>query len=229
MKKGKLYLVSIPIGNFSDITINAYESLHKSDLILCEDLKILNSLSKVFGFKKNYDILNEHNEDEVSQYYYKKLLEGYIISLISDCGTPLFADPGNLLLSLCISGKIDVEFINGPNALLTAIVLSGFDISRFFYYGFLSQKSDIRKKQISDFNLIKKTIVILETPYRLYPLLNDLSSLINNRKLFIGIDLTTNKEKQLRGFPSTLLEKTEILNAEKKFRGEFVIVIDKCN
>lgn len=202
--------------------------MQSSDFIICEDFKITSRLLKFFNIQKELRILNEHNQNDntVIEEYINELLNGKNISLVSDCGTPVWADPGKRFLERCIELNIHIDFIGGANSILTAIVISRFDISRFHYIGFLSPKKDIRKKELQNLSSIQRTFVLLETPYRLNALLTDISQTLPDRKLFIGMDLTTNNESHLRGTASEILSQ---LSSENKsgIKAEFVIVVEK--
>lgn len=226
MEKGNLYIVSTPIGNYADLTIRAHNILNLSDYIICEDFKTTSRLLKCFNIQKELKILNEHNQNDdiVIEEFTKDLLNGKNISLVSDCGTPVLADPGKLFLENCISFNIHIDFINGSNSILAALVISGFDISRFHYIGFLSQKKDIRKKELHNLSSIQRTFILLETPYRLNVLLNDIAEIFPDRELFIGMDITTKEELHLHGKASDILSQLTSENKEK-LKGEFVIVI----
>lgn len=222
MSTGILNIISTPIGNYADITLRSLRMLTEADYIICEEYKEAARLLKFFDIKKDLKQINEHNEEELDDEIIHDLLAGKNISLISDCGTPLFADPGNTLLNRCIELNLKVDFIPGANSLLAAIVLSGFDISRFLYYGFLSPKAEIRKSELKTIKNFEKVIAIFEAPYRLRQVLEDINQYMPERDLFIGVNLTTPEEMQLRGKAS------EILNSlEEKFKGEFVIIINK--
>ena len=95
--KRKLFLVSTPIGNYGDITLRALETLKSVDFIICEEYKIAQRFLAHYGIKKELISLNEHNEKDVVDEILLKILEGNSAALISDCGTPLFSDPGHLL------------------------------------------------------------------------------------------------------------------------------------
>jgi len=226
-EKGILYLVTTPIGNFADMTLRALRTLKECDIIVCEEYKEAVRLLKFFDIKKDLLQLNEHNEKEEAENIFLEILNGKQVALISDCGTPLFADPGKILLEKCIEFNIKVEFLHGANSVLTALVLSGFDISRFHYLGFLSPKKEIREKELRDLNNIERTFVVLDTPYRLTTLLNDISNHLPARNLFLGINLTMNNEMQLRGTANEILSNLTELSPNKKFKEEFVLVVDK--
>jgi 16S rRNA (cytidine1402-2'-O)-methyltransferase len=228
-EKGVLYLVTTPIGNFADMTLRALRTLKECDIIVCEEYKEAVRLLKFFDIKKDLLQLNEHNEKEEAENIFLEILNGKQVALISDCGTPLFADPGKILLEKCIEFNIKIEFLHGANSVLTALVISGFDISRFHYLGFLSPKKEIREKELRDLNNIERTFVVLDTPYRLTTLLNDISNHLPARNLFLGINLTMNNEMQLRGTANKILSNLTEISPDKKFKGEFVIVIDKVH
>ena len=225
---GTLNIVSTPIGNYADLTLRAYNILKLSDIIICEDFKTTSRLLKFFNIQKELKILNEHNENDelVIDEFINDILSGKNISLVSDCGTPVWADPGKKLLERCIELNIHLDFINGSNSILAGLVISGFDISRFHYIGFLSQKKDIRKKELQNLSSVQRTFVLLETPYRLNALLSDISRELPDRELFIGLDLTTNNELHLRGNASSILSQLSESQNEK-LKGEFVIVVRK--
>jgi 16S rRNA (cytidine1402-2'-O)-methyltransferase len=225
---GNLYIVSTPIGNYSDLTLRAFNILKLSDYIICEDFKTTSRLIKFFNIQKELKLLNEHNEKDeiIIDEFINDLLNGKNISLVSDCGTPVWADPGKKLLERCIELKIHLDFINGSNSILAALVISGFDISRFHYIGFLSQKREIRKKELRNLKNMQKTFILLETPYRLNTIIKDIAEELPDRDLFIGMDLTTKDEMHLRGKASEILSQLSAQNKEN-LKGEFVIVVRK--
>ena len=107
MKK-TLFIVSTPIGNYEDITLRALNVLRKVDFIICEEFKEGRRLLSRYKIEKKLIELNEHNEEEASDEILQMMLDGKSAALISDCGTPLFSDPGHLLVDLAIQNKIDV-------------------------------------------------------------------------------------------------------------------------
>lgn len=219
----KLYIVSTPIGNFDDITLRAITTLQEVDLIICEEYKDAKRLLSHYKIEKELISLNEHNEKESSQEIFLKLKEGKSAALISDCGTPLFSDPGHLLVQMCINSKIDVIPIPGASSLLPALAGSGFKLDKFYYAGWLSPKSDLRRKELSRLKIIKDLIVLMETPYRLKAILTDISKIFGpSTKIVVAFDLTLPSEKYFRGTVSEILK----LVSENNLKGEFVLIIN---
>lgn len=220
---GTLNIVSTPIGNYSDITLRALRILNECDYIVCEEYKEASRLLRYFEIKKDLRSLNEHNETEESEEIFSDLIMGKNLSLISDCGTPLFSDPGSILLQKCIEAGIKLEFISGANSVIASIVLSGFDISRFYYFGFLSPKADIRKSELIRLRSLEKVFAVMDAPYRLKALLKDMNEVFGSRRLVVAFDVTMKSEKIFRGTAAAIL--VEI--GEENLKGEFIIIADK--
>ena len=219
----KLFLVSTPIGNYDDITLRALNTLEDIDFIICEEYKEARRLLSHYKIEKELIALNEHNENEVVDEILLKINEGKSAALISDCGTPLFSDPGHLLVDMCIAQKIEIIPIPGANSLLPALIGSGFDFEKFYYYGWLSPKKHIRRKQLLDLKRIKEVIVLMDTPYRLKRLLDDVVNLIGkNVPVVLAYNLTMADEKYYRGNAERVLAIAD----KKNLKGEFVLIIN---
>jgi len=220
---GTLYLVATPIGNWDDITFRALKVLAGADLVVCEETREGHRLLRQYKLiEKNIEELNEHNENDACSRILTFLEEGKNTALISDAGTPLFADPGYTLVSQAIERGISVIPIPGPSSLLPALIVSGFPINEFVFQGFLSPKSDIRKKELHKLKHEHRTIAFLETPYRLVPLLADMAQIFGNeRDVCIAFNLSMEDEQIFRGTSVNLHNKF----VEHKIKGEFVIVV----
>lgn len=222
-EKGKLYVVTIPIGNYADMTIRGLRMLEESSIVVCEEFKEAAKLLKYFGMRKDMLNINEHNENEGTAEVMEELMKGKLISLISDCGTPGFSDPGSNLLNSCFEQGVEVEFCGGANSVMTALVLSGFDISRFYFIGFLSPKKDLRKEELMRLKYFNRPLILMEAPYRLNAILEDISNVFDERNIFVGFNLTMNEEKHFRGNAGDIIMQI----GDNKLKGEFVIIIDK--
>jgi 16S rRNA (cytidine1402-2'-O)-methyltransferase len=221
--KGKLYLVSTPIGNYEDITLRALRVLNEADFIICEEYKEARKLLSHYEIRKELISLNEHNEDEISNEILLKLIEGKNAALISDCGTPLFSDPGHLLVKICISQKIDVIPVPGTNSILPALIGSGMDMEKFYYYGWLSPKKEIRREELLKLKRIRELLILMDTPYRLRALLQDVVKILSPAvPVVLAYQLTMNNETFYRGSAGEVLKTAE----EKNLKGEFVLILN---
>lgn len=220
---GKLYLVATPIGNPDDITLRALSTLKSVDLIACEEFKPARRLLSGYGIEKELIPLNEHNEPEAAKEVVRRIKSGKNIALISDGGTPLFSDPGHFLLQLCIQADIKIVPVIGANSLIPALTASGLDAEKFYYYGWLSPKKEVRKKELQMLTNIKEIIVLLDTPYRLIRILNDVKNCFGKRqKIVLAYKLTMEEEHFFRGDVSQVLAAAE----KRNLKGEFVLLID---
>lgn len=219
----KLFLVSTPIGNYDDITLRALQVLKSVDFIICEEYKQARRLLSHYEIEKELVALNEHNEKETAQEVAQKILEGKSAALISDCGTPLFSDPGHLLVDYCISFRIQIVPVPGANSLIPALIGSGLNFEKFYHYGWLSPKKDERKKELYDLKKIKEVIVVMETPYRAKALLADVSKIFGpQQQIVLAYKLTMPEENYFRGTASQILKIFE----KENLKGEFVLIIN---
>ena len=143
-KKGTLYIVGTPIGNLGDITIRAIETLKSVDVILAEDTRQTLKLLNHFNIQKHLVSYHRHNEDEKIKNVVDFLDSGKDLALVSDAGMPVISDPGQNLIKYLVANNYNIVTIPGVTAVITAIVKSGLDSTRFTFEGFLS----INKKQI---------------------------------------------------------------------------------
>ncbi len=219
----KLYIVSTPIGNYDDITLRALKTLREVDLIICEEYKPTRRLLAHYEITKELFSLNEHNESEFASEAISEILSGKSAALISDAGTPLFSDPGTILVNRAIEKGIQIIPIPGASSLLSALVGSGFDLNNFYYYGWLSPKKEIRRSQLQKLKSVNELLIIMETPYRLQALLTDVKKAFGkNQFVVIAFKLTQNGETFFRGSVNTVIEST----SKEKIKGEFVLLLD---
>lgn len=219
-----LYIVAIDIGNPADITIRALSVLKNVDLVICEERKAGSSTLKKYGIQKPIELLNEHNEREQSKELLNKLMRGEIaVALISDCGTPLFADPGNKLVSDCHYYKIPVHSVPGASSLTAALMISGLSDQQFIYYGFLPANKEERIGALKQVESSQHNLIFLETPYRLKALLSDIAAVLGKkRKGIIAYKLTQPEERVLKGTIDEL-----IYEAQSFPKGEFVFILER--
>lgn len=220
---GVLYLVATPIGNFDDITFRALSVLKSVDLVIYEERREGERLLRHFDIHKPVESLNEHNEAAAAFNIINHLKSGKSIALVSDCGTPVFSDPGQLLVRKAIDQQIKVVPIPGASSLMPALTVSGFSIDQFLFYGWLSPKKERRRAELRQLMQEKRTIVLMDTPYRLVPLLRDLAETFGAaRRICIAFNLTLPDEQIFYGTATDLYKKF----SDKEMKGEFVIVIE---
>lgn len=223
MMAGILYLVATPIGNFDDMTFRAISVLKNVDLVIYEERREGEKLLRHFNIQKPVESLNEHNEAAASYNILDHLKAGRSVALVSDCGTPVFSDPGQLLVRKAIQQDVKVVPIPGASSLMPALTVSGFSIDQFLFYGWLSPKKERRRAELRQLLQEKRTIVLMDTPYRLVPLMRDLAEAFGaTRRMCIAFNLTLPDEQMFYGTASDLYKKF----TEKEMKGEFVIVIE---
>jgi 16S rRNA (cytidine1402-2'-O)-methyltransferase len=219
---GTLYLVSTPIGNQEDISLRALRILREVDIVVCEEFKEGRRLLAKYQIQKPLETLNEHNERASTRWILDRLRDGKSIAVISDTGTPVFSDPGQLLVREAVAANLKIVPIPGANSLLPALIVSGFPIDNFLFFGWFSPKKDVRRRELESLRREKRTVAVMEAPYRLIPLLRDIVDVLGEkRELCVAFDLTMPTEEIRHGKAKELFD---YFTGKKKV-GEFVVVI----
>ena len=223
--KGILYLVATPIGNLEDISLRAIKILNESDIVLAEDTRESKKLFQKYGISSKLLSFNDHSSQSKIDSIITKLKNGSKISLISDAGTPLVSDPGHELVSQTIDENIKVESIPGPTAVISGLITSGFNNTKFVFEGFLPKKKNELKKLLSEFNYESRTIIFFESPHRIRNTLKIMIEILGEkRKVSIAREITKMHENILRG---SLEEINSIANQDPNLsRGELVISLE---
>jgi 16S rRNA (cytidine1402-2'-O)-methyltransferase len=220
-EKGRLYLVSTPIGNLDDITLRAIKILRRVDLIAAEDTRRARRLLARYRVKPSLTSFFEHNEPAKKEALVKRLVEGHDIALISDAGTPGVSDPGFRLIQRAIEEGIEVISIPGPSAHVAALVVSGLPTDSFHFFGFLPPKGAKRKKRIEEIKELRGTIILYEAPHRLLRSLGDIKDMCGDRQVVVARELTKIYEEVIRGPISEVLAGLE----GRKIKGEITLVV----
>ena len=218
---GVLSIVATPIGNPEDITLRAIETLKNADAVICEEYKPGSTLLKKLGIiGKELVLLNEHNEAECAADLLMRLLNGQNLALVSDCGTPVFSDPGAYLIQMASSSGVKVTPVPGASSLMALLSILDFKITQYYFAGFLSRDSEKRRKELAKLRGLRIPVVIMDTPYRLKPLLEDIARVFGKQVLItVGLDLTLPGEMIMRG------EVGEVIRQLNNRKGEFMLIV----
>lgn len=217
-----LYIVATPIGNLSDITFRAVETLRDCDYVLCEDTRHSLHLLNHYEIKKPLFSYHQFNERSKITLLLRDLHQGKKIALISDAGTPVISDPGFTLIDACIQENIPFTALPGPSALIDALVCSGLTPIPFQFLGFLPQKKSECAKALTQILLYNGTSICYESPHRLIETVELLKSLDPGRKAVIAKELTKKFERFQRG---TLAE-LYLQISQEPIKGEFVFLVE---
>lgn len=217
-----LYIVSTPIGNPDDITLRALRVLREANVVICEERREGARLLHHYQIEKEVVELNEHTERACVLELLERLQRGEQLALISDHGTPLLADPGGRLVARAIAANIPVTAVPGASSLLAALVMSGLPMERFRFIGMLPAKKEARRRALEALRRERDTLVLMDAPYRLLPLLEDIAALLGaSRRIAVACDLTMLTEFVERGTVGEVLARFR----ERRWKGEFVIVV----
>lgn len=217
---GKLYLIPTPIGNLDDITLRAIKTLEMVDIVYAEDTRETLNLLKYLKINKKVESCHKYTEMKHKDKIVQILKLGKNIGYVTDRGTPLISDPGNVIVDESIKQNITVIALPGPNALLPAINMSGLSNERFLFYGFLNSKQSLAKKELIDLKDIKQTIIFYESPHRITDTLSQLLDVFGNRNIAIVREISKIHEEVIRDNIENILKISDTL------KGEMVIIVE---
>ncbi|MEN9880960.1 MAG: uroporphyrin-III C/tetrapyrrole (Corrin/Porphyrin) methyltransferase, rRNA [Candidatus Parcubacteria bacterium] len=223
---GTFYIVPTPIGNLEDITIRAIRVLKESDIVFCEDTSVTQKLFKTYDIHTKTSVFHAQSGGGDFDRVISSLRDGLTVSLVSDAGTPTISDPGVSIISRIYKELPEAKVIAlpGPNALTTALSVSGISSAYVTFYGFLPQK----KGRETVFTKIKEsdhTAVFYESVHRIEKTLESLSQKIENERMVVVCrELTKLFEEVIRGSASEV--KAYFDTNKDKIKGEFVVIVE---
>ena len=218
--KGKLYLIPTPIGNLEDITFRAINTLKDVDIVFAEDTRETLNLLKYYKISKKIESCHKYSEMKNKDRIINILLSGKNIGYVTDRGTPLISDPGNVIVEECIKNGIGVIALPGPNALLPAINMSGLSNEKFLFYGFLNSKKSQAKKELESIKKIEYTIIFYESPFRILDTLKLIYDIFGDRKVAIVREISKLYEEVNRN------DLSKIIDSFSSIKGEIVLVVE---
>jgi len=217
---GILYLVATPIGNLEDMSPRAVRILREASLIAAEDTRHTGVLLKHFEIKSPSTSYFEHNKINKLDRILEALVDGDV-ALVSDAGTPAINDPGYELVQAALASGFDVRPVPGPSAPISALTVSGLPTDSFLYLGYLPHKSSERRSRLTEISQQSFTLVFLESPHRIVDSLEDILSVLGDRRICVAREMTKMYEEFWRGSVSGAIEYFK----SKEPRGEFTLVI----
>jgi 16S rRNA (cytidine1402-2'-O)-methyltransferase len=217
---GTLFIVATPLGHPQDITLRAVEVLRQVAAVVCEERREGARLLKKLGLDKPLVMLNEHTEAVATPELVARLQAGDDLALISDCGTPVFSDPGHALVRAATHAGARVSPMPGPSSLMAALSVCDFKVERFVYEGFLPRDKAQRHQRLVELRAQQHPIVLMDTPYRLGQLLGEIAEVFGPAQpVMLATDLTLPTEYIWRG---PVAQVAHLAGGEKR---EFVLVI----
>ena len=225
-EKGKAFLalVSTPIGNLSDITFRAIETLKKSDIVAAEDTRRAKILLDKYDIRVALISYHAHNEHRRTDEILNLVLSGKNVSMLSDAGTPSISDPGYLICSRSIEKGISPLIIPGVSALTFAVTASGLPVDKFAFHGFLPVKQGRRTAALQKIASEDRTAFVFESPHRIMKLINEINTVFGTEtRISIIREATKFYEEIIRGTAGSILEKEK----NRNWKGEFTVAIFK--
>ncbi|MDD5964984.1 MAG: 16S rRNA (cytidine(1402)-2'-O)-methyltransferase [Oscillospiraceae bacterium] len=225
---GTLYIVATPIGNSRDITERAREILTTADIIAAEDTRRSVVLLNKLGIRGNALSANhKFNEYGKARYFVEQLQQGKNVAVITDAGTPCISDPGNELIRAAVEEGIRVVGIPGCCAAVTALSISGFDLSTFLFYGFFPREAADRRRVLS---MMRKgdtrTYAFYESPKRIMSAVEFFIEENAGIRLCLCNDMTKLHEMTFRGSPAEVRE--QLLRKGNYEKGEYAFIAEVC-
>lgn len=222
---GTLYVCGTPIGNLSDLTLRALETLKAVRVIAAEDTRHAAKLLARFEIATPTVSYHEHNAVAQTPRLISRLQAGEDVALISDAGMPGISDPGEELIRAAIAAQIPVVPVPGPVAAVTGLVVSGLPTARWVFEGFLPREGKARRRLLRTMVAEARTLVFYEGPHRLLDTLQDMAAAFGpGRPVAVARELTKTFEEVVRGTLESAIAHFEA----KEPRGEFTLVVGGC-
>ncbi len=220
--KPGLYVVSTPIGNLSDISIRAIDTLKSSDVVFCEDTRVSQKLLEKHKINATLKVYNDNSDVQTRDFIKSLISQGKVVSLVSDAGTPLISDPGYKLVRELKNSGLHVDIIPGPSALIAALTLSGLPTDKFYFAGFIPKTTVSKERLFSSLMQLTCSLIFYDTSPRVIDSLEIAFKIFGNRLANVSRELTKMYQESNT---KTLAELIEYYQSHPP-RGEIVLIID---
>ena len=222
--KGQLVVVATPLGNLGDISRRALELLASADVVYCEDTRRSSTLFSAHDIPVHGRLraLHEQNEASLCEQIVGEVVDGKVVVLVSDAGTPGISDPGSRVVAAVAAAGLLVTTAPGPSAVVAALSISGLSTERFIMEGFVPRKAGERKTLFDAWRHEQRTVVFYESPQRLATTLHEMTELFGDRRCCVAREITKLHEEVVRGTVSELSEAF----ATRDVMGEIVVVLE---
>ena len=221
-----LYICATPIGNLSDASFRLLETLKSSDLIIAEDTRSVRNIFSRYDIKKPAGSVISYQDyagPAKTQNIIEKIKNTSISCLVSESGMPAIQDPGYKIIRSCIENGIKVSVVPGPNAAISALVISGLPTDSFLFVGFLPKTAAKRKEKLLELAYFSYTMIFYESPLRIACLLGEIADVFGNRQACLAREITKIYEEVIR---ASLEELSAIIAQGKTLKGEIVLVVE---
>ncbi len=222
---GRLYIVATPIGNARDMSPRGRQILEDADIIAAEDTRRSMVLLAKLEIRNKLVSNHKFNEYGKARYFVEEMLAGKSVAVITDAGTPCISDPGNELVKAAVEAGIPVIGVPGCCAAVTALSVSGFDLSTFLFCGFFPRENAERRKLLEKMRRgDTRTFALYESPKRIMEFVDFLIESGAGCRLCLCNDLTKLHEMSFRGTPQEVRE--QLLAKGNYDKGEYAVVLE---
>jgi len=221
-----LYVCATPIGNLSDASFRLLETLKSSDLIIAEDTRSVRNIFSRYDIKKPAGSVISYQDyagPAKTQNIIEKIKNTSISCLVSESGMPAIQDPGYKIIRSCIENGLKVSVVPGPNAAISALVISGLPTDSFLFVGFLPKTAAKRKEKLLELAYYSYTMIFYESSLRIAGLLGEMADVFGNRQACLAREITKIYEEVIR---ASLEELSAIITKGKTLKGEIVLVVE---
>ena len=206
MKKGTLYLIPVPLapeGMKTTATV-ATTVLAQIRYFIVENIRTARRYLRAFDNTFPIDEctfveMDKHAGYTFDERFLQHASEGNDIGVMSEAGCPAVADPGHQAVSAAHKRGIPVKPLPGPNAMLMALMASGFPGQTFSFHGYMPM--DVAEKRSLIIQMEREaqkghTHIFMDTPFRNEKLFQDLLTWLKpDTELSIASNLTASNEQ----------------------------------
>lgn len=222
---GTLYIVATPIGNSQDMSPRGRKILSEVDIIAAEDTRRSMVLLGKLEIRNKLVSNHKFNEYGKAKYFIGEMLAGKSVAVITDAGTPCISDPGNELIRAAVEAGIRVVGVPGCCAAVTALSISGFDLSSFMFYGFFPRENAERRRLLEKLRRgDTRTFALYESPKRIMELVEFFIDADAKCRMCLCNDMTKLHEMSFRGTPAEVRE--QLLAKGSYDKGEYAVIVE---